>query len=246
MPVKPITVANPSFTLETQARDCPPLQFIREFTLNAIEAIEARREAAGTNHKRERDQIVWREFSELGDRAPGAKLACIDTGIGMDPDDMERFINALASTSKDQGLLEHYGMGAKIAGAAVSPIGVTYLSWRGARETGKACTLVREPATGVWGLDEDPVTGEIIKDADPELCPPEVRCAGWRGTAVVFMGRSMEDNTTISPIAEFGVDWIEKAINIRFYDLPSDIPVRCQRTGGRDLRRARGQRELLE
>ena len=66
MSVKPIGVANPSFTLERAASDCPPLQFVREFTMNSIEAIEVRRDAGlrpGVARK-----IVWREFAEIAAR----------------------------------------------------------------------------------------------------------------------------------------------------------------------------------
>src|SRR4051812_3773991 len=135
MSVVPITVANPSFTLDANARDCPPLQFVREFTVNALEAIHERRCAAGLANPAA-DRVVWRQFTELGDRAAASpKLACIDTGIGMTPDEMDRYIRALASTSKRQALDGNYGWGAKISAAERNPAGLTYLSWTGGPET---------------------------------------------------------------------------------------------------------------
>jgi hypothetical protein len=244
MSVKPITDDNPSFTLEAKARDCPPLQFVREFTVNALEAIHARRRAglAGA----ESDQVVWREFIELAGRAEAPKLACVDTGIGMAPDELERYINALSSTSKRQALDANLGMGAKIAGAVGNPLGLTYLSWTGSPDSGVTCTLAHDAETGKWGLEESPETLEIVQVADPELCPREIQQAGWRGTAVVFHGRTPEQDTTLPPNDGLGVDWIEKTVNIRFYELPHDIAVRCQRAGDRFVRRALGQRALLD
>src|SRR4051794_393538 len=127
MAVKAIGNANPSFTLELAASDCPPLQFIREFTTNSIEAIEARRKAEPADAQSSR--VVWREYYELGGRAGAPKLACIDTGNGMSGDDLERYINSLASTSKRQATDGNYGHGAKVAGAVGNPAGLTYLSW---------------------------------------------------------------------------------------------------------------------
>lgn len=243
MSIKPIGVANPSFTLDANARDCPPLQFVREFTVNGIEAIAARRDTGQPNPSP--DQIVWRAFTELRHRVAAPKLACIDTGTGMTADELDRYINLIASTSKTQGLRDNYGMGAKVAGAARSPAGVTYLSWTGDPESGATCTLVRDNFSE-WGLQLDDDTLDAVQAADPALCPPEIRGAGWRGTVVMLHGRHAAEDTTLPPTSELGADWLLKAINLRFYDLPEDIEIRCQRPGERGLRRAHGQKALLD
>jgi hypothetical protein len=244
MSVKPLGDANPSFTLEAKARDCPPLQFVREFTVNALEAIEERAREGDRHHGPK--QVVWRAFQELGDRVPAPKLACIDTGIGMTADELERYVNALSSTSKKQGLDANYGMGAKIAGAVGNPAGLTYLSWTGSPEDGYGCTMAHDPDSNKWGLVEDPDTLDTVLSVEPQLCPREIRAAGWRGTAVVFHGTDPLADTTRPPTDEFGVDWIERAINTRFYVLPQGVDIRCQRPGGRHLRQAFGQRALLD
>jgi len=125
MSVKPIGYANASFALDLQARDCPPLQFVRELTVNGLEAIVARR--ASLTPSPVTDQVVWRHFHELGDGVV-AKLCCIDTGTGMTADELERYIGRMASSGKTQAADANYGMGAKVAGAAFSPAGLTYLS----------------------------------------------------------------------------------------------------------------------
>jgi hypothetical protein len=71
-PVQPITVADASFTLNANARDCPPLQLAREFTINGLEAIGARRAAdhraaAATHSHNSRNS----RRSVLGSRAFG-------------------------------------------------------------------------------------------------------------------------------------------------------------------------------
>ena len=141
----------------------------------------------------------------------------------MDGDELERYINSLTATSKRQAVDGNYGTGAKIAGAVGNPAGLSYLSWTGDRDSGRTCTLAYDPDTAKWGLLENPETGEIVQRADSSLCPLEIQEAGWRGTAVVFHGRSADHDTTRPPAEELGVDWLVKAINQRFYELPDDI-----------------------
>jgi hypothetical protein len=245
MSVRPITVANASFTLDANARDCPPLQFVREFTINGLEAIAARRAQAGMSNPGV-DRVVWRAFTELADKLAAPKLACIDTGIGMTPDEMDRYIRSLASTSKRQALDGNYGWGAKISAAEANPVGLTYISWTGSPESGSTCTLAHDATQGEWGLLQN-AAGEMFVSVDPELCPPEIRQADWRGTAVVFMGRAADQDTTQAPDDDLGADWLLKAINTRFYELPEDIEVRCQRPEADEgARRAWGQKVLLD
>lgn len=240
-----MTVANPSFVLEAKARDCPPLQFVREFTQNALEAIATRRVSDAPNPGQ--DRIVWREFTEALDLLGAKKLCCIDTGTGIEPDNLERYISSLAATSKRQDLRDgNYGMGAKIAGAAGNPAGVTYLTWTGGPDRGWTCTLKKDPETGVWGLNEDSVTFETITPADQDLCPVEIQEAGWRGTCAVFHGTSADHDTVDPPTSESSADWLLKAINTRFYELPEDVDVRCARAGDPHLRRALGHKVMLD
>ena len=243
MSIKPIGVANPSFTLDANARDCPPLQFLREFTVNSWQAIDARIAMALAGDESLRHSITWREFSELGDRVSAPKLACVDTGTGMTGEEMERYINSLASSGRVQALGENYGLGAKVAGAVVSPAGLTYLSWTGAADTGVVCTLLNEPGSG-WGLALDEVTLEATMPADPSLCPLEIREAGWCGTAVILHGRDADHDTTLPPSEDLGADWLLKTLNTRFYALPDHIEIRCQGPGKGGI--ARGQQALLD
>jgi hypothetical protein len=105
--------------------------------------------------------------------------------------------------------------------------------------------LLRE-ADGRWGLELDATTLEAVQPADPALCPVEIRNANWRGTAVVFHGKHPTEDTMLPPTEDLGTDWLLKAVNMRFYALAPDIEVRCQRPGERALRRAFGQRALLD
>src|SRR5947209_8349902 len=81
-------VANIGFMLDRMGQDCSPLQFLRELTENATQAIQATPEGRG--------EIVWDVDWNTHILSDGLyKLCCIDTGVGMTGDEMYRYINML-------------------------------------------------------------------------------------------------------------------------------------------------------
>ncbi len=100
-PIHEIGTEDSSFTLATLARDCHPLQFLRELTQNAAEA------GASTVLW----DVDWDRYFANGGR--WKKLACIDDGHGMNAAELERFVGNLAASGKRQGLGKNFGMGLK-------------------------------------------------------------------------------------------------------------------------------------
>src|SRR5262249_32098031 len=117
-------VANMTFMLERLSQDCAPLQFVRELTENAIDAVEALGGSAGEI----RWDVDWTRHT-LEPRE-GYKLAVIDTGIGMTGPEMVNYINQLSSSMHHQSKHGNFGMGAKIAAAPRNTLGLVYLSWK--------------------------------------------------------------------------------------------------------------------
>src|SRR5690606_20910635 len=116
-------VANMTFMLERLAKDCAPLQFIRELTQNAIDGIIASGKPG---------EVVWDVDWNRYDLDPtqGYKLAIVDTGIGMSGPEMVSYINQLSSSMHEQSAHGNFGMGAKIAAAPRNTRGLVYLSWK--------------------------------------------------------------------------------------------------------------------
>lgn len=126
LPIIPVGVKNAPFTLDLFARDCPPTQFVREFTVNGIEAIDAYRRRADSDY---RGEIIWTvdpSYEQLGVQ----KLACINTGVGMSAAEMPEYLNDLVSSGKPQGLDRNYGIGATVSAAVGNAAGVIYASWQ--------------------------------------------------------------------------------------------------------------------
>jgi hypothetical protein len=212
-----MTVQNLGFLLDRLGQDCHPLQYLRELTQNSIEAI-LRVGIPG--------EVVWDMDWTAYDLEGAQKLCAIDTGDGMNGDEMVRFINQLSSSVSPQSLSGNYGVGAKIAAATRNPSGVLYLSWK--HGDGAMIHLYRKE-TGQYGLKqwrhhngqydyylplEDDVRPEIVRE---------------HGTKVVLLGESPASNTMQAPPNTPSPSrWISKYLNTRYFRFPDSVTVRAR------------------
>jgi hypothetical protein len=250
LPIIPVGVADAPFTLDLVAHGCPPTQFVREFTINGIEAIEAYRERVDASYEGE---VIWTVDSEW-ERVGVCKLMCVDTGIGMGAAEMPTYLNDLASSGKRQGLAHNYGFGAKVSAAVGNGRGVIYRTWRAGERDGSLAELGRDRA-GIWGLRQhrDPHTGDVmaIVPIEPDARPQELAQLD-HGTAVTFLGVSDEHDTTLAPKGERGERWIAKTLNQRVYQLPDWVTIKVREIKVEGERRherfrfVRGQRYYLD
>jgi hypothetical protein len=240
-------VRDAPFALDLWARDCPPTQFVREFTVNGIEAIEEYREQVDATYVGEIAWTIDPNFEQLGVN----KLACIDTGIGMTSTEMPEYLNDLASSGKQQRLDLNYGIGAKVSAAVANAWGVIYASWRGAH--GHMVELGRDGG-GTWGMRQHRLkSGDVtaVLPLSDELKPPNLQGLD-HGTIVTFLGDSETQDTTLPPRGERGDRWIAKTLNQRFYALPEWVTIKVREIKVHGEQRAvrfrtvRGQRYFLD
>ncbi len=242
----PMSVDNTGFMLDRLGQDCSPLQFLREITENAVQAVQATGESGG--------QVIWDVDWNRLELAPGVfKLACIDTGIGMTGPEMLRYINMLSSSMHQQSHDTNFGVGAKVAAATRNHAGLVYLSWKDG--IGAMIHLWRDPDTGQYGLKqfelpdgsyahwvrvEDTIKPEQIKD---------------HGTMVVLLGDDLDDNTMHAPKGTPSPSrWVARYLNTRYFRFPDRVEVRSREgweyprsnTDTNVLRRVTGQREYLD
>lgn len=247
LPIIPVGVRDAPFTLDLWARDCPRTQFLREFTVNGIEAIQAYREQVDSTYEGE---VIWTvdpSYEQLG----LTKLACIDTGVGMDPIEMPEYLNDLASSGKQQALDRNYGIGAKVSAAVANSYGVVYASWKDG--LGHMVELGRDTA-GTWGMRQHRLKSGDVRAVVPlsdELKPADLSRLD-HGTVVTFLGDSEEQDTTAAPRGEQSERWIAKNLNQRFYELPDWVTVKVREIKVEGDARAvrfrtvRGQRYFLD
>jgi HSP90 family molecular chaperone len=87
----PLQVQNTGFLLDRLGQDCHPLQFLRELTQNAIEAIERTPKKKG--------EIVWDvDWTSYELEKGEFKLCITDNGDGMTGEEMVKYINQLSSS----------------------------------------------------------------------------------------------------------------------------------------------------
>jgi hypothetical protein len=241
----PMTVQNMGFLLDRLGADCAPLQFIRELTVNSIEAIDETPKSSG--------EIVWdfdRTSYELT-QPPVFKLSITDTGVGMTGPEMVQYINRLSSSGRLQAVDGNYGVGAKIAAATRNPAGVVYLSWKNGQ--GAMIHLWRNPDTGEYGLKQMKLPSGRYSHWGPVEDTLKPSAIGDNGTVVILLGSKEADNTMEAPEgAPTPSRWIARYLNSRFFRFPDGISVRAREGWTSEnpdtnvLRLAKGAEEFLE
>jgi len=240
-----LKVANTGFMLDRLGMDCDDLQFLRELTKNSIEAIQKLPDKKG--------EVVWDVDWITYDLLGIYRLSITDTGIGMDGEDMVKYINHLSSSSGIQSHITNYGVGAKISAATRNPAGLQYLSWKDG--AGSFIHLWKDPKTGEYGLQqlERPDGtfghwGHISDDVKPDGFADH-------GTKVVLLGRSDDQNTMEAPPGVPSPSrWVTRYLNTRFYDIPDGVTVKAREGWTFDrndkdrnlLRKITGQKSYLD
>jgi hypothetical protein len=187
-----LSVANPTFPLEGLGGECTDLQGLRELTVNGLDAIAALGDRAV-------GRVVWdldrQRFDASGGRV--RKLSVTDTGTGMTPEQLRRYINQLASSGREQSA-GNFGVGAKIAAGSRNPHGLEYRSW--CQDRG-ALVCFKRHSDGRWGLEPQRWKGghsdywRRLGEAD---MPSALRGRAG-GTQVVLPGQHERHDTTQAP-----------------------------------------------
>jgi hypothetical protein len=216
----PMSVDNTGFMLDRLGQDCSPLQFLREITENAVQAVQAVGDGGGS--------VIWDVDWNRLELAPGVfKLACIDTGIGMTGPEMLRYINMLSSSIHQQSHDTNFGVGAKVAAATRNHAGLVYLSWKDG--VGSMIHLWRDPDTGQYGLKQfelgDGNFSHWVRVEDT-IRPDQITD---HGTMVVLLGNELDDNTMQAPKgAPSPSRWVARYLNTRYFCFPDGLEVRAR------------------
>jgi len=141
--VRPMQTVRSDVMMELMSASAGALLFLREFSVNACEAIRD----GGRDHGTAQWDVDARHL-----QAGGRALLCvIDDGIGMSAAQLVAYIGNLSSSGKDHRAAANHGVGAKIAGARFSPRGIEFRSWH--QGHGSMVVLHRHPG-GTWGLQD--------------------------------------------------------------------------------------------
>ena len=190
-----LAVANPTFLLERLGSECGDLQFLRELTVNGLDAIAAQPGPAS-------GRVVWDLDWQRLEASAGKvrKLTVTDTGTGMRPDQLGRYINQLASSSREQSHTANFGVGAKVAAGSRNPHGLEYRSWHQGQGS---LVCFKRHSDGRWGLEPQPWPDGHHDYWRPlgEQDKPWLLRGQDHGTQVVLLGHHERDDTTRAPRA---------------------------------------------
>lgn len=228
----PMQVADMTFLVNRLGEDCAPLQYVRELTQNAIEALLNLGGSSG--------EVVWDVAWSYKDLTGTFKLSCIDTGVGMTGPEMVQYINKLSSSIHQQSAGGNFGVGAKIAAAPINPHGLVYTSWKDG--IGHMIHLWFDPEEQVYGLKRWPQNrGEFWTRVSDDLKPEQIKD---HGTMVVLHGKSDEHNTMEPPAGTpMKSRWILRYLNTRYFRFPKSVTVRARE--GWELPRADSRHNFL-
>lgn len=236
-------VANVGFLIENLGKDAGELQYLRELVQNSFESILRRGGAE--------QGFVEIDFEEI---EGVKKLRITDNGIGMTPDEVRQNINHLSASAGIQAFDKNFGIGAKITAAVRNPHGVMYKAWKDG--DGSVTILGRQEGRygriGWRNPDDDSVDYWLPLPANDKHS-----LIDKNGVSVVLLGKSQEDDTTVSPPgADLPSQWVAAYLERRYFETPSDITLKVLRPveiydSGRGSMRAihdtiRGQQYYLD
>lgn len=231
-------------------RECRPLQFVREFVQNSIEAVQRTGEPG-----RILIDVNW-DFMDIG-LTDTFKISFTDTGVGMIGEEIGEYINKLSS-SGGENIFENYGIGAKISSITRNECGVVYESW----VDGLGCQAVYqydidEDVFGLRQFNQGDGTYRYFQMLADEYMPRLINDHnGEHGTRVTLLGNSMDQDTMGIPDGTQGTreSWIYRAINVRYFEIPNDVDIQVrigynrsrENTKHNYLRKVTGQKSVLE
>jgi hypothetical protein len=230
--ILPMSVDNMTFLVDRLAQDCAPLQFMRELTVNSIQAIALTEKQTGT--------IIWDVDWFYHELTSVYKLCCIDTGIGMTGPEMVEYINKLSSSIHEQAASKNFGIGAKISAAPRNRHGLIYRSWKDGR--GSMIELYFDQDHQLYGLKRwAKNNGEFWTHISEDLKPDQI---DNHGTVVTLTGDSPEQDTMRPPTGTpMPSRWAYRYLNTRFYQFPPGVVLKARE--GWELPRANTKHNFL-
>jgi hypothetical protein len=230
--ILPMSVDNMTFLVDRLAQDCAPLQFMRELTVNSIQAIALTENKTGS--------IIWDVDWFYHELTRVYKLCCIDTGIGMTGPEMVEYINKLSSSIHEQSASKNFGIGAKIAAAPRNRNGLIYRSWKNGR--GAMIELYFDQDQALYGLKRwEKNNGEFWTQISDDPKPDQI---GQHGTVVTLTGDAPEQDTMQPPPGTpMPSRWPYRYLNSRFYQFPPGVTAKARE--GWELPRANTKHNFL-
>ena len=213
-----LSVSDPRRILDQSSATIPNSQVVRELFHNAIMAVHS---IPNNSSKKNVNTFAIKRHGV-------PKFAILDTGCGMSPEELPRFIGQLGS-SKKTGTGRH-GCGTKVICYRLSPLGLEYITWNG----------IDSPCRGRLFDNGQDVVFTKVETVEVEDLPTGIREAG-HGTLVVLHGHDLQEDTFDAVLNWLGAKatkGLQQWINCHYSTLPEGIEFKLRtmrREGGDPL-----------
>lgn len=241
---RPMKTAGTQHLIERTYREGGTFQWVREATINAIEAGATRIEFG----------IEWQAAEQFG----VYRRTIADNGRGMTPDELEEFFNTFGGGGKPiGGVHENFGVGAKTSLLPWNRAGVVVVSWSNGQPT--MIWMHRDGASGEYGLRVIPVqddAGNLELGAvygpyrdQGSGCDWNAVRPDWidtNGTVIVLMGNDSGDDTVLGdPSRDEGhIKGISSYLNRRLWVIPDNVQITVDELRYKDKKRWPSTREM--
>lgn len=229
---KPITLANTAAFLRLMARQCKPWHWVREFTMNALEA-------KGVDHVQW--DVDWNHVEECvrQGKPPVYRATIWNTGCGMTEAELVKYIGALSSSSKTMDVRDHHGMGARVSAAWHNKKGIVWMSWVDGVGSMVCLKLLADGNFGLKSFDYDDGMREVFAATPEEYNHLPDGTPRTNGTLVIFLGDSEDQHTWlgITPEDRYEGKCYAKFLNKRFGRLPEGVTVEAWESPGKKKNR---------
>jgi hypothetical protein len=213
--------------VELLGRDCTPTQFVREFVMNSIEAIQRVQNASPET---DFEGKILVDYDHQVSEALGAyKITFIDNGDGMTGEEMIQHLNRLSSSGY-QNTYKNYGMGAKIASLTRNHEGIIYKSWKNG--IGSQVFIKYDTKSKSYGVQPVPNENDETLEWSPKLendQKPDL--INQHGTQVTLLGMEQHQDTMMMPSSSTKggrENWLYQFVNTRFYQLPRNVELKVR------------------
>ena len=209
--------------LELLGKNCPPLQWLREIPYNSIESIGRTKSGKGLIHIDINHELLKNSSGRI------SKISIIDTGVGLCPEELEQYVNKLASSNREKSQHENYGIGGLISTLPRNKFGVMYDYWKDGK--GYRSLLKYSKEENAFGLEQFELPNgeyryhkELEEDSKPAII-------GQNGVRVTLLGHSEEENTMDRDVHNAlgnKESWTVHYLNKRFLRFPDGIKIMCR------------------
>jgi len=222
---------NTTRALEKLSSDCSNHQFIREFTKNAIEAIQHYIYESGDEEYKGEVTIQVNKFLKENTEIGASKISFIDNGIGMSREESMRYIRSLADSSdyKKESGYKNFGFGAKISAITRNKVGIHYDSWK--NDEGYNVTLYYDRTRDAYTLRKNERDSEEFYYLPLDNHLKNKTSIKKHGTIVTLWGNEQDTDTYSAKTHNLNWaqnTWVALYLNRRFYIFPKNIKVRAE------------------